>query len=298
MINSVASGSSLFDSEEFKKAQRQSWNNAAAGWQEWWNIFENGATTVSNKLVELAEIEADHIILDLATGTGEPAITAAKKLMGSQGHVLATDISPRMLAIAKQRAAALGLQDKVEFRESDAELLELSRSSFNAVLCRWGLMYFPHLETTLALIFGGLMSSGRFACAVWAYPSKVPLISFSMGVVMRELNIPALPPGLPVPFALADIGILENALTKAGFKNVQIEQLPVIFRFDSVQDFISYTKATAAPIKFILDKESETRQEEIWNKISNEVLNNYANQGNNAVTMNNECICVVGTKKE
>ena len=104
--------------------------------------------------------------------------------------------------------------------------------------------------------------------------------------------------GLPGPFALADIGILENALTKAGFKNVQIEQLPVIFRFDSVQDFISYTKATAAPIKFILDKESETRQEEIWNKISNEVLNNYANQGNNAVTMNNECICVVGTKKE
>lgn len=74
MINSVASGSSLFDSEEFKKAQRQSWNNAAAGWQEWWNIFENGATTVSNKLVELAEIEADHIILDLATGTGEPAV--------------------------------------------------------------------------------------------------------------------------------------------------------------------------------------------------------------------------------
>ena len=142
------------------------------------------------------------------------------------------------------------------------------------------------------------MSSGRFACAVWGYPSKVPLISFPMGVVMRELNIPALPPGLPGPFALADIGILENALTKAGFKNVQIEQLPVIFRFDSVQDFISYTKATAAPIKFILDKESETRQEEIWNKISNEVLNNYANQGNNAVTMNNECICVVGTKKE
>jgi hypothetical protein len=83
------------------------------------------------------------------------------------------------------------------------------------------------------------MSSGRFACAVWAYPSKVPLISFPMGVVMRELNIPALPPGLPGPFALADIGILENALTKAGFKNVQIEQLTVIFRFDSVQDSIS-----------------------------------------------------------
>lgn len=186
----------------------------------------------------------------------------------------------------------------IRFRESDAEILEIVRSSFNAILCRWGMMYFPHLETTLALIFGGLMSNGRFACAVWAHPSKVPLISFPMGVVMRELDLPALPTGLPGPFALADTGILENALTKTGFKNVQIERLPVIFRFDSVHDLIGYTKATAAPIKFILAKESETQQEEIWNKISDEVRKNYANQGSNAVTMNNECICVVGTKKE
>jgi ubiquinone/menaquinone biosynthesis C-methylase UbiE len=93
----------VFDSDQFKVGQRQSWDNAAAGWQEWWETFENGAKTVSDRLVELAEIKAGNQVLDLATGTGEPALTAAKKLAGSEGHVLATDISPQMLAIAKQR---------------------------------------------------------------------------------------------------------------------------------------------------------------------------------------------------
>ena len=108
------------------------------GWQDWWKTFENAAAEVSDKLVELAGIKAGHQILDLATGTGEPALTSAKKIAGSKGHVLATDISPQMLAIAKQRAAVLGLQDRVEFRESDAEILEISRSSFDASTLQMG----------------------------------------------------------------------------------------------------------------------------------------------------------------
>lgn len=297
-MRSVTSSPSQFDSDQFKIGQRQSWNNAAVGWQDWWKTFENAAAEVSDKLVELAGIKAGHQILDLATGTGEPALTAAKKIAESKGHVLATDISPQMLAIAKQRAAVLGLQDRVEFRESDAEILEISRSSFDAVLCRWGLMYFPHLDSTLTRIFDGLRSGGRFACAVWASPAKVPLISLPMGIVIRELKIPAPSPGVPGPFALADIGILESSMTKAGFKSIQTERLSVLFRFASVHDYISYTKATAAPIKIILDKEPATRQEEIWTRISDEVRNNYANNDDGSVSMDNECICVVGTRKE
>lgn len=270
---------------------------SAFGWQEWWKTFENAATVVSDKLVELAGITAGHQILDLATGTGEPALTAAKKIAESKGHVLATDISPQMLAIAKQRAAALGLQDRVEFRESDAEILQISGSSFDEVLCRWGLMYFPHLDSTLTRIFDGLRLGGRFACAVWASPAKVPL-SLPMGIVIRELKISAPSPGVPGPFALADIGILESSMTKAGFKSIQTQRLSVIFRFASVQDYISYTKATAAPIKIMLDKEPATRQEEIWTRISDEVRNNYANKDDGSVRMDNECICVVGTRKE
>jgi enediyne biosynthesis protein CalE5 len=159
MTSSSSSSSSSFDGEQFKVSQRQSWDSAALGWKEWWQTLEVAAQKVSDKLIELAEIKPGQKVLDIATGIGEPAVTAARKLVGlsgsinkindnekNTGHVLAIDISSEMLTIAKQRAAALGLQDVIEFREADAEMLELPNSSFDVVLCRWGLMFMPNLK--------------------------------------------------------------------------------------------------------------------------------------------------------
>jgi ubiquinone/menaquinone biosynthesis C-methylase UbiE len=97
----------VFNPDEFKAQQRQMWDNAAAGWQAWWETFECGAQKVSDKLVELAEIKPGDRILDIATGIGEPAVTAARKVM-PHGEVIAVDISPQMLAIANARAKSLG----------------------------------------------------------------------------------------------------------------------------------------------------------------------------------------------
>jgi len=112
--------------------------------QEWWKTFENAAQVVSDHLVELAKINPDSRVLDIATGIGEPAITAAKKIRddNGRGHVLATDMSSQMLSIARQRASSLGLQDVIEFRKGDADTISLPASTFDAVLCRWGLMFF------------------------------------------------------------------------------------------------------------------------------------------------------------
>jgi ubiquinone/menaquinone biosynthesis C-methylase UbiE len=79
------------------------------------------------RLVELAEIKRGSRVVDIATGIGEPAITAAKKIdSGLNGHILATDISSQMLSIARQRASSLGLQYVIEFREGDAETIDLT----------------------------------------------------------------------------------------------------------------------------------------------------------------------------
>jgi ubiquinone/menaquinone biosynthesis C-methylase UbiE len=80
------------DSDQFKESQRQSWDSVSKGWQKWWKTIENGAQNISNRLVELANIKPGDKVLDIATGIGEPAITAAKRV-GSSGHVMATDIS-------------------------------------------------------------------------------------------------------------------------------------------------------------------------------------------------------------
>jgi ubiquinone/menaquinone biosynthesis C-methylase UbiE len=302
MKSNSSPSSSSFDSEQFKVDQRQRWDSVAEGWKEWWQTIEFAAQKVSDRLVELAQIKPGQKVLDIATGIGEPAITAALKLAGSgnniddTGYVLAIDVSTRMLAIAKQRAAALGLQDIIEFKEVDAEMLELSESSFDAVLCRWGLMFMPNLDNTLSRILRALVPGGRLACAVWAEASKVPFISFPTNIVMCELNVPPPPPGTPGPFALADISILKGVLFNAGFTDIKSGRLNVTFEFSTVEDYINYTKAVASTIKTILSKESVNRQEEVWNIVTQQVRNNYAPVNNQSVKMENACICVTAKK--
>src|ERR687896_1341198 len=144
--------SSLSSAEEFKDGQRQSWNSVSEGWKNWWRTFENGAQNISSKLVELVHTKPGDKILDIATGIGEPAVTAAKRV-GNNGHIVATDISPQMLSIAKQRATSLGLQNVIEFKEGDIETIDLPSSTFDAVLCRWGLMFLPDLKAGLTNIY-------------------------------------------------------------------------------------------------------------------------------------------------
>lgn len=128
---------SNIDFKQFKEAQQKSWDSVALGWQKWWKTIEKGAQNLSNHLVELAKINTGSKVLDIATGIGEPAITAAKKVRDGSGHVLGTDISPQMLSVARQRAASLGLQDVIEFKEGDAETISLPDFAFDAVLCIW-----------------------------------------------------------------------------------------------------------------------------------------------------------------
>ena len=68
------------DSKQYKEAQRQGYNTAAAGWHKWWKTIERSTEKVSKRLVELAEIKTGSKVLDIATGMGEPAITAAPRM--------------------------------------------------------------------------------------------------------------------------------------------------------------------------------------------------------------------------
>lgn len=104
------------DSKRFKDGERQNWDRVAHGWQKWSTTIEIGAEKVTSRLIELADIKIGSKVLDIATGIGEPAITVASRV-GSNGQVLATDISTEMLSIAKQRAANLGLQHVIEFKQ-------------------------------------------------------------------------------------------------------------------------------------------------------------------------------------
>jgi ubiquinone/menaquinone biosynthesis C-methylase UbiE len=310
----MSSSSSSRDSEheEYKKRsqQRQSWDNVARGWQKWWKTFEKDAQKVNERLVEIAEIKQGDRVIDIATGIGEPAITAAKKV-GVEGYVLATDISPQMLAIAKERTVSLGLQNIVEFKEVDAEkILDLQQqplSPFTVVLCRWGLMFFPNLALTLTNIYKLLSSGGRIAAAVWSEPAKVPKLYTAIDIVTQKLGISSITAyahytEILSPFSLANINIVNNALVEAGFKDVHTEYLNVTFEFVSAEDYSDFARQIIPPIHNLLANETEKRKEEIWKAVTEEVARRYYidddnNNGTGSVVrMDNECIIIVGRK--
>jgi ubiquinone/menaquinone biosynthesis C-methylase UbiE len=282
------------DPNQFKDSQRQSWNSVSEGWQRWWRTFENGAQNISSKLVELVHTEPGDKVLDIATGIGEPAVIAAKRV-GNNGRVLATDISPQMLSIAKQRAASLGLENIIETREGDAETIDLSASSFNAVLCRWGLMYLPNPSGALSNIHRTLVPDGYVAAAVWGTPDKVPFLALPISIVRQETHAPAPAPGTPGPFGLADETLLRNTFIQAGFKDVYVEHLNAVFEFNSAEDFTQYQQAIAAPVIAMLANETKSRQDEIWNKVTETARKKYSDE-NGRVKFTNDCICIAGRK--
>lgn len=282
------------DSKQFKEAQRKSWDSVAIGWQKWWKTFEKDAQNLSNHLVELAKINSSSKVLDIATGIGEPAITAAKKVGSGDGHVLATDISPQMLSIARQRAISLGLQDMIEFKEGDAETISLPASAFDAVLCRWGLMFLPDLRDGLSNIYRSLVNGGHLAAAVWASPDKVPFLSVAMNTVVKETHKPLPPSDTPGPFKLADQNIVTSALLECGFKDIAVERINVIFTFSSAEEYTQFNQSIAAPINAMLAGQSPERREEIWKAVTETARSYTDNTGN--VKLDNESICTSAIK--
>src|SRR5271167_5033517 len=156
-----------------KAEQKLAWDDSAEGWKRWWPTFERAAQIVNDRLVELAGARAGDRVLDIATGSGEPALTAARAV-GQSGRIVAVDMSPGMLAIARDRIDAAGLHN-VELVESDAESLSLEEHSFDAAVCRWGLMFMPDLEGVLRGMLRALKPGSRFATAVWSGADKVPM---------------------------------------------------------------------------------------------------------------------------
>lgn len=275
--------------QKIKAQQRQGWDSVAEGWKRWWKPIEESAQVVSDRLIDLAEIRQGEKVLDIGTGIGEPAVTAARKV-GPNGKVVAIDISPQMLAIAKERGKDNGLDKIIEFREADAESFSLPSSNFDAIISRWGLMFLPNLSNALTLMRHALVPSGRIAAAVWSVPQKVPFLSLAIGTAMKEVEALPPPPGTPGPFSLADTYMLQEKFRQAGFRDVSVHIENMNFKAASAEQFTAFHQAINAPVKMMIASQTPERQSGIWNAITN-ASRRYAD-ATGAITLQNELIYI------
>ena len=252
--------------ELLKDRQRRDWDAAAAGWNKFWPVFERAAQHVSDRLVELARIREGSRVLDIATGNGEPALTAARRA-GASGRVIATDQSEGMLAIARSRAASLGITN-VEFRATDGEKLTLAERDFDAIVCRWGLMFMPDVAAAVMGMHDRLASGGWLATAVWASADKVPIIGIGAEVVRRLANLPPPPPDALEPTRLADPSRLTGIMEKAGFKDITVERIPVTFEYESAAAFTQFRYEVSAPFRALMGQVTPELRQRIFDGIT------------------------------
>jgi SAM-dependent methyltransferase len=254
------------DAEEFRGKQRDQWDGAAAGWNEWSGYIDTHAGVVSERLVDAAGIKEGDRVLDVACGYGEPSLTAARKV-GPEGTVVATDISAEMLGFGRQRAAANGA-DNIEFMHSDAKSLDLPAESFDAAVSRWGIIFEPDGEGTAAKVRGFLKPGGRFAISSWGPPERVPFIAVAMKTALDKLDVPPPPPGTPGPLSRPTAEAIGGLLEGGGFSDVTVDELEIVFELDSAEQYTEYTKAIVAPLVAMISQHPQDVQKETWDAIT------------------------------
>ncbi|MCT2592042.1 class I SAM-dependent methyltransferase [Streptomyces sp. N2-109] len=227
------------DPQRFKDGQRSAWDGMSAGWETATEIFERGGLPMTERLLELGGVRSGHSVLDLGTGHGEPALSAAE-VVGPDGRVVGVDLSPAMLKTARARASAL---HHVEFVEGDVESIDLPAGSFDVVLSRWGMMFVVDQLAAFKASRRVLRSGGVLAAAVWGPPSSVPMLHTAIRVLTERLQLPTQPPEQPGTFSMSDRGTLARTLTEAGFAEVTVTEFIVPFWVNGADEYAAFSRA-------------------------------------------------------
>jgi SAM-dependent methyltransferase len=207
---------------------------------------------VTEALVEYAAPRAGMRVLDLASGTGEPAISIAMRV-GAQGQVTALDLSADLLEIAKGRAEDRGLNNFAT-QQADAHSLPFADNRFDLATSRFGVMFFSDIVGALRELRRVLRPEARACFLAWGALEQ-PYWQSTMGVVHKRIGGPLLPPDGPNPFRFATPGSLSEALQTAGFRQVheQIKTVPWTWP-GAPEEVWDQMQAVAVPFRPMLDR--------------------------------------------
>jgi ubiquinone/menaquinone biosynthesis C-methylase UbiE len=212
-------------------------SEVAEQWQQDLERRRQDMSEATRRMLEGAGLKPGDHVLDLAAGTGDQSVLAAR-IVGPGGSVLATDISADMLNIAARVAQQEGLTS-ITTRVMDAEQLDLQDNAFDSAICRLGLMLMPHLQQALREIHRVLKPGGKLAALVWSAPDNNPLFSLPLAIVSKYS--PGVPSSLPNPLSLSDPAVFKQELSQAGFHDVITHAIPFESHYASVDAYLQST---------------------------------------------------------
>jgi SAM-dependent methyltransferase len=254
------------DPQAFKVAVRSQWNQSAQGWNDHTAQIRDWLRLATDAMLDMAGVRPNARVLDVAAGAGGQTLDIAQRV-GSNGFVLATDLAPDILALAQANATRAGYP-QVQTLAVDGEQLAVEPQSFDAVVCRLGLMFFPEPLKGLQGMYKALRPGGGICTLVFSRPENNPCIGILMSTAFKHAGLPPRDPyqagGL---LSLGKPGLLDDLFRQADFKDVASTSLAAPFRLPSVQHYLEFIRSSASPIQQILGRLDAAAKQAAWDEM-------------------------------
>ncbi len=252
-----------FDPEKFKATTREQWDKHAKGWNDHSVQIGEWLRESTDAMLAMAEVGPGAHVLDIAAGAGDQTLDIAKRV-GSTGSVLATDLSPAILAFAKEKARRAGYGN-VETQAADGENLNIPDAGFDAAICRLGLMFFPDPGKGLREMFRALKPGGRACTIVFSTPDKNPCVSILVSTAFAHAAVPPRDPYQPGGLlSLGKPGLIDEMFRQAEFSRVATTKVMAPFKLPSVKDYLDFIRTSASPILQILGRLEAAARDAAW----------------------------------
>lgn len=248
------------------------WDKAAEGWNSNVALIRLWLADATTAMLDAAHIKEGARVLDIAAGAGDQTLDIARRV-GPGGHVLATDISPRIIALAQANALQAGMAH-VTTQVADAQTLHESPglADFDAVVCRLGLMFCTRPLDALTGARKALKPGGRLAALVFSQPQHNPCLAIMMSTALRAAGLAAKTPFEPgMLLSLGQPRLLARLLLTAGFADVCVTPLAAPFCAPTVRHYIDFVRTSGSPIMEILALLSPAAQDDVWHDIEKQL---------------------------
>ncbi|MBS1496964.1 MAG: methyltransferase domain-containing protein [Bacteroidetes bacterium] len=276
--------------QEISNKQKISWNKFSPGWKKWRSLLNDQMQPASDGIIQFLQPGGRQIILDIASGTGEPGLSIAALL--TDGKVVLTDLAGDMLHYANEIAKNKNISN-AECKVCDVSALPFDDNRFDAVSCRMGFMFFPDMLLAAKEIRRVLKPGGKFATTVWSTPEKNTWVTDIGDCIKINLQLPDPVPGAPGIFRCAKPGLMSNIFNDAGFKNIGEKEIPCKLNFSTAKNYWDMMTEIAAPIVGALSKADDSMITTIKNEVYQIINDKYPNQ---EVIINGSCLLLHGEK--
>ncbi|AXI46621.1 ubiquinone biosynthesis protein UbiE [Sulfitobacter sp. SK012] len=201
--------------------QAEFWGDVAGReWVQHADVMDTLLAPVLDAVLTRADLEEGHQVLDIGCGTGISALAAAD-LVGKTGHVLGADISPRMLELARTRAAG---KSQIDFIAADVSTHNFNAGQFDRVISRFGVMFFDDSSAAFSNVAKAMKPGAQLSMGCWGQIWGNPYFTMPAGIAKDVLGpVPKTDPDAPGPFAFRDPERVESILHAASLTNIRTD---------------------------------------------------------------------------